>query len=286
MNKFLYQALLYLDLGWWIFPCREKPGKPYIDKLGKLKMSKEKSPYVKNGFKDASNDPYQIKEWWNRWENACIGVSCEHSGLFLIDIDVKNGRKGIDNYMQLGISDSGALHSRTPSKGLHILFQGRGKSSTNIITGIDTRGDGGYFIAPPSEIIGGIVPGKYVALDNWDHNPDKINDYDIEKLNLEPKKTIAGKKQVFTKNIKNSQEDVRKAKNALENLPSYMVDSYQDWINIGMSLYSLGEEGMNLWKEWSKKSSKYEEGICEEKWETFSPDEITLGSLFYYSKEN
>jgi len=284
MNKYLYQALSYLDLGWWVFPCREKPGKPFIDKFGKLKMPKEKSPYTKNGFKDASNDPALVKEWWSRWDDACIGVSCEHSGLFLIDIDVKNGKKGIDNYMQMGITDTGALHSRTPSKGLHMLFKGAGKSSTNANTGIDTRGEGGYFIAPPSEIIGGIVLGRYIALDNWDHNPEEISIFDLEKLDTKIVEKPANKKSYSFNN--NKPDDIRKAKSALENLPSYMVDNYADWINIGMSLYSLEDDGLNLWKEWSKKSDKYEDGVCEEKWDTFSPDELTIGSLFYYSKEN
>jgi hypothetical protein len=65
-----------------------------------------------------------------------------------------------------------------------------------------------------------------------------------------------------------------------------MCDNYQEWIEIGLSLYDLGEDGLKLWIDWSKKSDRYQEGICEEKWDTFKPDEISLGSLFYYSKES
>jgi len=284
MDKLLEQALIYLDLGWYIFPCREKPGSTYLNKLGKLKISKEKSPYTKYGFQDASNDKSQIKEWWNKWNNACIGISCQQSNLFLIDIDVKNGRRGIDNYMQMGISDNGALHSRTPSKGLHVLFSGKGKSSTNTVTGVDTRGDGGYFIAPPSEIVGGIVTGKYVFLDTWDHTPVEINIFDLEKLHTQiTKKDV--KKKSFVNNLSTA-ENLIKVKNALEKLPMRMCSNYYEWIEIGMSLYELGDDGLILWREWSKKSDKYEDGVCEEKWDTFEPSEITLGSLFYYSKDN
>lgn len=283
MNSILESAISYLNLGWYIFPCREKTGNPYKDKNGKLKIPKEKTPYLHNGFKDASNNESQIIEWWKRWPNACIGISCEHSNLFLIDIDVKDGRKGIDNFMQLGITDTGALHSRTPSKGLHILFTGKGKSSSNIYTGIDTRGIGGYFIAPPSVILEGKTTGSYVALDAWNHAPIEISFDIINKLGIESSKK-PHKTHVLSDFVATI-EDINKAKLALEKLPSKMCDNYQEWIEIGLSLFQLGDEGLSLWEEWSKKSDRYQEGICREKWDTFKPSEISLGSLFYYSKE-
>jgi hypothetical protein len=285
MNELLKYIYIYLDLGWYVFPCREMPGHPYEDK-GKIKIPKEKTPYTRNGFKDASNNGYQIERWWKLYPKACIAISCEHSGLFLIDIDVKNGRKGIDNYMQLGISDTGALHSRTPSKGLHVLFTGKGKSSTNVETGIDTRGDGGYFIAPPSEVLKGTTIGRYIFLDNWDHNPVVIDSSIIEKLHVDSNKKNNRKKHIFVSDQLSTDENVKKAKEALEKLPMRMCDNYQEWIEIGLSLYDLGEDGLKLWIDWSKKSDRYQEGICEEKWDTFKPDEISLGSLFYYSKES
>jgi hypothetical protein len=282
MNELLKYIYIYLDLGWYIFPCREKPGLPYRDANGKIKISKEKSPYTKNGFEDASNDSNQVESWWKKYPNACIGISCQHSNLFLIDIDVKDGRKGIDNYMQMGISDTGALHSRTPSKGLHILFTGKGKSSTNTNTGVDTRGDGGYFIAPPSET----STGKYIFLDTWDRNPIEISSDVIEKLHVGINKKLNKRKHIFVSDKLSNDENVKRAKEALENLPMRMCDNYQEWIEIGLSLFDLGEDGLKLWVDWSKKSDRYQEGICEEKWETFKPDEISLGSLFFYSKEN
>ncbi len=286
-NIYLESALSYLDLGWAIFPAREKPDNPYLDKkTNKIKLRKEKSPYTQNGFKDASTDKYQLKEWWNKWPNACIGVSCEPSNLFLIDIDVKDGRDGINNYMMMGISDTGALHSRTPSRGLHILFTGKGKSSTNVMTGVDTRGEGGYFIAPPSCIIGGLFQGKYTCLDEWNHNPVEIPNYAIEKLHVNNNHHRKSSIDYYSPDKINTPETIEKVKSALDALPMQMVDSYHSWIEVGLSLYNLGNEGLALWDSWSKKSKRYQEGVCEEKWETFDPDEISLGSLFYYAKQN
>jgi hypothetical protein len=285
-NLLLDTALAYANLGWAIFPCREKPGRPYLDKHGKMKIPKEKSPYVSSGFKEATTDPNIINDWWHKWSNACIGISCQHSNLFLIDIDVKDGRNGIDNYMMLGISDTGALHSRTPSKGLHILFSGKGKTSTNTLLGIDTRGDGGYFIAPPSIIVEGINAGKYIALDIWNHIPIEIPTEAMEKLHVDNHRIHKSKKDIYTPDKINNPETIARVKDSLEKLSPDFYNEYYRWIEIGMCLYDLGNEGLELWDNWSKKSDKYEEGECQNRWETFSPNEISLASLFYYAKNS
>jgi hypothetical protein len=285
-NIFLENALLYTKLGFFVFPCREKAGKPYTNEKGKIRIPKEKSPYVHSGFKEASVDEQQITEWWNRWKHACIGISCQPSNLFLIDVDVKGGRRGIDNYMKLGIMDNGALHSRTPSKGLHILFSGSGKSSTNTKTGIDTRGEGGYFIAPPSVIIEGAYTGKYVALDEWNRIPVEISREAIEVLDVNNNHEHKSRLDDYSPDKVNTPGTIEKVKKALETLPMEYCDSYQQWITIGLCLYNLGNEGLSLWDNWSRKSSKYEAGVCEDVWERFSPREISLASLFYYAKMN
>jgi hypothetical protein len=187
--------------------------------------------------------------------------------------------------MMLGISDSGALHSRTPSKGIHILFSGNGKSSTDTEKGIDTRGEGGYFIAPPSVIFEGDCTGKYIALDDWNRIPEAISDDDLKKLNISKNKKHESRIDYYTPDKINNPETIKRVKKALESLPYHFVDNYSDWIKIGLALYNLGNEGLILWDEWSKKSSKYESGVCESTWERFSPREISLGSIFYYAEK-
>jgi len=279
-NIFLEKALEYASNKIAVFPCREKDGNPFTDKKGRLKISRAKSPYTSNGLLDSTTNPEQISEWWNRWPEACIGIDCGKSNLFVIDVDVKNGKNGINNYMSLGISDIGAWHSRTPSMGLHFVFSGSGKTSTNERTGIDTRGTGGYIIAPPSVVIG---VGKYVATDKWCGRPIEITEYALEKLHCS--KLVKPKnKHVLLDNNLSPEENIKRVKQALDNLPKYFYDSYQNWIEIGMSLYSLGDTGLQLWDSWSQRSSKYQEGCCEEKWDTFSIKEIGLGSLFYWAK--
>ncbi|PKN91229.1 MAG: hypothetical protein CVU44_20155 [Chloroflexi bacterium HGW-Chloroflexi-6] len=166
----LESAMQYAARGWHVFPCREKPGEPYQDKKGNLVTPREKTPYTANGLYDSSTDPVKIQRWWKKWPDALIGVNCGKSGLFVVDLDTKHGKDGVAVFSRLGLDDEGALHSRTPAGGLHIIFSGVGKNSSGK-SGIDTRGEGGYFIAPPSVILDGEFPGGYVNLDDWSRQP-------------------------------------------------------------------------------------------------------------------
>jgi len=174
MTDLLTEALEYARRGWYVFPCREKPSEPYV-RDGVMVTSPEKTPYVSKGLNDATRDEDQIRAWWNMWNNALIAVNAGMSGLFVIDIDKKHVN-GLDTYSKWDINDSAGLRSITPSGGTHIIFTGTGKSSTNGKTGIDTRGEGGYFIAPPSRIIEGENIGEYRRFNDWSKTPGVIPD--------------------------------------------------------------------------------------------------------------
>lgn len=180
MANMLEEALYYASRGWKVFPCRERPSAPYISD-GMEKISPEKTPYTGNGLHEATTDAGQIRDWWTAWPNAMVGVNAGESGLFVIDID-KKGVNGFDTYSTWNINDSGGLKAITPSGGMHIVFSGKGKSSTNATTGIDTRGEGGYFIAPPSEILDGERVGAYKKHNDWTKTPGKIPEGLMEKL--------------------------------------------------------------------------------------------------------
>jgi len=185
MSSMLSEALDYAKRGWYVFPCREKPGSPYIKNKETI-IPTEKQPYVAKGLNDATLDEDQIKAWWEKWTNAMIGVNAGKSGLFVVDIDKKHVN-GLDTFTSWNINDSAGLHSFTPSGGMHIIFTGTGKSSTNAKTGVDTRGKGGYFIVPPSKILEGDYVGEYKRFDDWGKTPGIIPDGLL--ANLFPNKT-------------------------------------------------------------------------------------------------
>lgn len=84
------------------------------------------------------------------------GVYCGPSGLLVVDIDTKKDRPGKASLQALMAQHGelpGTLTIVTPSGGLHLYFKGSGKSSTGTLgEGLDTRGEGGYVVAPGSRI--------------------------------------------------------------------------------------------------------------------------------------
>jgi hypothetical protein len=125
---------------------------------------KTKRPLTPHGFKDASTDPRNIRAWWQVHPSAMIGMPTgEVSGIFVLDVDVKNDQPGLESLKSLE-----ALHgplpetkrTRTASGGLHYLFRyPAGLTLVNTAgklgIGLDTRGGGGYIIVPPSKSAAG-----------------------------------------------------------------------------------------------------------------------------------
>jgi hypothetical protein len=80
-------------------------------------------------------------------------VTGARSLLYVVDLDVKGSVDGIAAYRALGIPKAG-IAARTPSGGGHAYYRWPGGGWNNTVAkiapGIDTRGEGGYVIAPPS----------------------------------------------------------------------------------------------------------------------------------------
>jgi len=153
-------ALYYAQMGWPVFPvhsiqngwctCRksdcESPGK---------------HPRTYHGHSDATTDTKQIKKWWDKWPSANIGIATgKISGIVVLDIDKKPGgfeslKKLEEEYGKLPET----LTANTGGGGSHFYFkypESGFKSTGGVLgTGIDTRGDGGYIIAHPSNHLSG-----------------------------------------------------------------------------------------------------------------------------------
>ena len=77
------------------------------------------------------------------------------------------------------------------------------------------------------------------------------------------------------------------AKQILSTLDKKRNEDYECWLKVGMSLKEFGNAGLTLWEQWSRLSTKYQEGICEEKWKTFEDTPaVTLGTLRYWAAED
>ena len=117
-----------------------------------------KHPRTGRGFKDASTDKDRISDWWQRWPDAGVAIATGEAGLVVIDVDVKGGGAGLENWLtlvaELGPELEDTAMVRTPSGGLHAYFRTGGRevatSAGTLAPGIDVRARGGYVIAPPS----------------------------------------------------------------------------------------------------------------------------------------
>lgn len=110
-----------------------------------------KLPLSEHGSHDASTDPGVIARWWDRWPDANVGIATG-DGLLVVDLD---GAAGSGSWSKLeqehGLAPS--LTARTGSGGQHrfyIVKEQLPNSAGKLGEGIDTRGEGGYIVAPPS----------------------------------------------------------------------------------------------------------------------------------------
>lgn len=77
--------------------------------------------------------------------------------------------------------------------------------------------------------------------------------------------------------------DAQRARDYLQRIPAALSDDYDEWVQVGMALHSVGDDSLLAdWIQWSAGSGKFEPGICEAKWRTFKPGGgIGLGTLFH-----
>lgn len=157
MTQRLATALGYAQRGWAVFPLVPNDKRPRFPKNHKWG----------DGFKSATTDTATILEMWQEGGSECnIGIATgQVSDLFVVDVDIKDGAVGAESEKALLATlrierwPNFTLQVVTPSGGWHIYFRypedeelGSGASSLDV--NIDTRGNGGYVVAPGSTVDG------------------------------------------------------------------------------------------------------------------------------------
>jgi hypothetical protein len=141
----------YVTRRWRVLPLHslKASGVDLVCSCGRADCSSPgKHPRLQHGVLDASSDPLAVAEWWQRWPDANVGIATgAASGIYVVDLD---GPAAIEAWRALGIAEGWA--SRT-GNGMHLVYSiAEPLASTHwrLGQGIDTRGDGGYIVAPPS----------------------------------------------------------------------------------------------------------------------------------------
>jgi hypothetical protein len=131
----LTHALKLAERGLCVFPCR----------------AGDKLPATGHGCNDATRDATRIRSWWRQDENFNIGIATgTPSGMFVVDVDDDGGEHAL---LKLGVLPDTV--EVITARGRHIYFKmpraGDIRNSTGkIAPHVDTRGTGGYVLAPPS----------------------------------------------------------------------------------------------------------------------------------------
>ncbi len=116
-----------------------------------------KFPVMKNWQINATTDEAQIDWWFTQYpdSNICIATG-EDSNLFVLDVDGEAGETTLFNLQRAHAQLPVTYTVRTRSGGLHYYFTwdgidfNLGNSAGKLGTGLDTRGNGGQVVAPPS----------------------------------------------------------------------------------------------------------------------------------------
>ena len=137
-NPLLSAALALARRGLHVFPC----------------MPRQKTPATSHGCLDATTNTETITGWWSERPDYNLAVATgKVSGVYLVDIDGEDA--------ELELRKLEAEHDELPAtveaitaRGRHIYFKAPdspiGNTAGKIAPGIDTRGSGGYVLAPPS----------------------------------------------------------------------------------------------------------------------------------------
>lgn len=272
----LHAAICYVRAGIPVLPLR--PNEKKLPDEGGIN-------YMSATLKEAT-----VKKWFGpegkyKGHNIGIGTGTK-GGVMALDIDSKpvQGTTGIKELAKI-IEKEGPLPEgpcqKTPSGGFHYLYMwadNAASSSNKVANGIDTRGGTadrctGHIVAYPS-----VIYGKTYEWVNGGEIPDMPEwlSASLGQPWKEKQKESAPKQEVPIHQI---------------NRMLMVIDpdglSYEDWVKVGMALKTTcGEDGLEIWDEWSRHGSRRKNGECTSRWKTFDEDgQVGFGTLLFMARE-
>ena len=223
-------------------------------------------------------------------EKALAIVCGKQSGCSVIDIDDPTTEQN----MQLMDLMFDCNMIQETKNGFHYVWNYNDKLRNTQGDKLDIRTDGGCIFTEPSVAFND--QGEIVASYKWIKTPlnDQLMDLPIEVIEYLVK--IGGNRYVKDVETKIEAEEVevlieptetKILLQVINQLPIRYLDSYSDWIAIGMVLYNEGYT-VEDWDLVSKRSTKYEKGNCIQHWNTFKniQQPITGATLWKWLKQS
>lgn len=143
-------VLAYAARGWRVFPCHS-----FIDGVCTCDNPQcsdpAKHPLTPNGHLGATLDPELVRAWHSETDGLCNWGLATGSGVWVLDVDGETGASTLARLEREHGSLPLSPTSRT-GKGKHVYFaHAEGvRNRTRFAPGLDTRGEGGYVLLPPS----------------------------------------------------------------------------------------------------------------------------------------
>lgn len=225
-----------------------------------------KHPRLQNWTKDATRDPAVLTKLFTQYPRSNVGVMPQ-PGTVVVDVDPRNG----------GRVDGLDLPARTPTQltgggGTHHIVRVADGAVLPKLAGVDYRFPGKHQIVvePSIHVSGGryawakglgfgLKPAAWQApVSPGAGGADHVAPLSSTAPELAP---LVPVKEVLDAPLSMAEDWLR----------HISADEYGDWINIGQALkHAYGDDGMELWDEWSSKSSKYPgRAALESKWDSF-----------------
>ncbi len=98
--------------------------------------------------------------------------------------------------------------------------------------------------------------------------------------------TSATKKKI-SKKLSTLSYDFNEVKELVNMLSNDRAENYAQWLELGWALHNIdpnSDDLLELWIDFSKRSSKFQEGVCEKEWDRSRNEGLTIRCLYYWAK--
>lgn len=266
----------------------------------------KKVPFYANGSRrkgqlDGEND---LKQLVSYQEAKAVYDKGGYTGLgFALGSDGKGGcwqgidLDNIDQHPELALLDLPGYVEMSPScKGKHAIGYGKAFDSLGSNkSGVEAYSRGRYFtFTGQTNGVSSDAPvdfADYVASTLRPiHNKTQLkinNDININSAHgsnipyIKDPSDLLSVKPLTTEDFEKIV--IRDLRSALSFIPS---DDYDLWISFGHALCGFGEDGFQLWNEWSAKSSKHCSKETPKRWKTFKGDRTNYGVIIEMARRN
>ena len=114
---------------------------------------------------------------------------------------------------------------------------------------------------------------------------NNINDNSSKEINKQ-NKIVKKEKNENDEYCKVDESDILFAKDLVNILDIKRADNYEKWIKLGWVLRNIDKSLLSVWDDFSKKSLKYQVGLCEKLWSKMEVRGYSIGTLIMWAKED